>query len=103
MWLSALNVKYRDVRFALPFLIQIWMYVTPVIYPISFIPAKWWPIRYLLLLNPMTGIIENFRATLFGQQFKWMALGIGTVITLVALVFAAYTFRRMERTFADIV
>jgi lipopolysaccharide transport system permease protein len=103
MWLSALNVKYRDVRFALPFLIQLWMYITPVIYPVSFIPERWWPLRYLLLINPMTGIVENFRASLFGQQIKWIPLLISTVITMAMLVFAAYAFRRMERTFADIV
>ena len=101
MWTSALNVKYRDIRYALPFVIQLWMFVSPVIFPSSFIPEKW---RWLLTLNPLTGIIEGFRAALFGRRpFDWMAIAISTVITLVLFVYAAYVFRRMERTFADIV
>lgn len=100
MWMSALNVKYRDVRFALPFLVQLWMFVSPVIYPASFLPAKF---RWLLLLNPMTGIVEGFRASLFGRSFDWTALVISTVITLLVLIYASYSFRRMERSFADIV
>jgi lipopolysaccharide transport system permease protein len=100
MWLSGLNVKYRDVRFALPFMIQLWMFVSPVIYPASFLPAKF---RWFLALNPMTGIIEGFRASLFGHRFNWGSLGISTVITLALLLYASYSFRRMEKTFADIV
>jgi ABC-type polysaccharide/polyol phosphate export permease len=79
------------------------MYITPVIYPVSFVPQQWWPVRLLLLLNPMTGIVENFRASLFGQPFKWVSLLVSVIITFVMLVFSAYAFRRMERTFADIV
>jgi lipopolysaccharide transport system permease protein len=100
MWLSALNVKYRDVRFALPFMVQLWMYLSPVIYPTSFLPAK---LRSLLLLNPMTGIIEGFRSALFGRPFNWIALAVSTVITLVLLIYSSYSFRRMEKSFADIV
>ncbi len=100
MWLSALNVKYRDVRFALPFLVQLWMFVSPVIYPTSFLPAKW---RWLLWLNPMTGIIEGYRSALFGLRFNWLALAVSTGLTLVVLGYASYTFRRMEKSFADIV
>lgn len=100
MWLSALNVKYRDVRFALPFLIQLWMFVSPVIYPASFFPEKY---RWLLWLNPMTGIIEGYRSALFGLPFKWSALAVSAVMTLVMLVYSAYAFRRMEKSFADIV
>ncbi|MGB9181014.1 MAG: ABC transporter permease [Pyrinomonadaceae bacterium] len=100
MWLSALNVKYRDVRFALPFLIQLWMFVSPVIYPSTFLPAKW---RWLLMLNPLTGIIEGFRSCLFGRAFDWTALAISTFIALVLLVYSSYSFRRMEKSFADIV
>jgi len=73
MWLSALNVKYRDVRFALPFMVQLWMYLSPVIYPTSFLPVK---LRSLLLLNPMTGIIEGFRSALLGRPFNWIALAV---------------------------
>jgi len=100
MWLSALNVKYRDVRFALPFLVQLWMFVSPVIYPTSFLPAKF---RWLLSLNPLTGIIEGYRSSLFGRRFDWTALAMSAAITLVLLVYASYSFRRMEKSFADIV
>lgn len=100
MWLSALNVKYRDVRFALPFLIQLWMFVSPVIYPASFLPAK---VRWLLSLNPMTGIIEGYRSSLFGLPFNWKALGISTAMTVAILFYSSYTFRKMEKSFADVV
>jgi len=100
MWLSALNVKYRDVRFALPFLLQLWMFVSPVIYPSSFLPQKY---RWLLMLNPVTGIIEGYRSALFGKPFNWTALGVSTLIGLLLLVYSSYSFKRMERSFADIV
>jgi lipopolysaccharide transport system permease protein len=101
MWLSALNVKYRDVRHLLPFLLQIWMYASPVIYPPTFVPERW---RWLLKLNPMTGIIDGFRAAIFGgKSFDWFGLASSTIIALALLVYAAFTFRRMERSFADIV
>jgi len=100
MWSSALNVKYRDVRFALPFLIQLWMFVSPVIYPTSFLPQRW---RLLFAMNPMTGIIEGYRSALFGHNFNWKAIAVATVITVVMLVYASFTFRRMEKSFADIV
>jgi lipopolysaccharide transport system permease protein len=100
MWLSALNVKYRDVRHALPFLIQLWMFVSPVIYPSSMLPQKW---RWLLALNPLTGIIEAFRAALFSRPFPWSLLGTSAAITLLVLIYSAFSFRRMERQFADLV
>lgn len=100
MWLSALNVKYRDVRFALPFLLQLWMFVSPVIYPSSFLPEKY---RWLLMLNPVSGIIEGYRSSLFGKPFNWRALGVSALIGLVLLVYSSYSFKRMERSFADIV
>ncbi len=100
MWLSALNVKYRDVRFALPFLIQLWMFISPIIYPASFLPAKF---RWLLSLNPLTGIIEGYRSALFGLPFNWTALAVSAAITLAVLGYASYTFRRLEKSFADIV
>jgi lipopolysaccharide transport system permease protein len=100
-WLAALNVKYRDIRFALPFLIQVWMFVSPIIYPPSFVPEKW---RWLLALNPLTGIIDSFRVSLFGhQQFNWGMLAVSTVMTLALLAYSAYVFWRMEENFADIV
>lgn len=100
MCMSALNVKYRDVRHVLPFLIQLWMFATPIIYPASIVPAKW---RWALALNPLTGIIENGRAALFGRKFDWVALGISGVVTLILLVVSAYTFRRIEKSFADVI
>jgi lipopolysaccharide transport system permease protein len=99
-WMSALNVKYRDVRFALPFLIQLWLFVSSVILPSSSIPPKW---RWLLLLNPMSGIIEGYRAALFGLPFDWPALSIAAVLTLLVLLYAIYAFARVERSFADII
>lgn len=100
MWMSALNVKYRDVRFALPFLIQIWLFVSSVIVPSTALPQKW---RWLLLFNPMSAIVESYRAALFGQPFPWQALGIATAITAAVLVYSAYSFSRVEKTFADII
>jgi lipopolysaccharide transport system permease protein len=100
MWTSALNVKYRDIRYALPFAIQLTMFATPIIYPVSLIPERW---RWAFNLNPLTGIIEGFRASFFGRPFNWPALAISAAITFALLVYAAYHFKRMERTFADIV
>jgi lipopolysaccharide transport system permease protein len=100
MFMSALNVKYRDIRYALPFCIQLWMFASPIIYPVSLVPEKW---RWLLHLNPMVGIIDGFRAAIFGRAFDWNGLVIATVITLSVLVYSAYHFRRMEKSFADVV
>jgi lipopolysaccharide transport system permease protein len=100
MWMSGLNVKYRDVRYALPFCVQLWMYATPIIYPISFIPERW---RWILLLNPLTGIIDGFRSALFGQAFHWSEFVVSTILTLLFLIYAAYSFKRMERDFADVI
>ena len=99
-WFSALNVKYRDVRFALPFLIQLWLFVSSVILPSTAVPQKW---RWLLLLNPMSGIIEGYRAALFGLPFDWPALGIASGLTILTLLYAIYAFGRVERSFADII
>jgi lipopolysaccharide transport system permease protein len=101
MGLSAVNVRYRDIRLVVPFILQIWMFVSPVIYPASLVPAPW---RWVLVVNPLTGIIENFRIALFGgRSFDWTALAASAAITLLALVGSAYFFRRTERSFADVV
>jgi len=100
MYTSALNVKYRDIRYALPFAIQLLMFATPIIYPVSLVPERW---RWAFNINPLTGIIEGFRASFFGRPFNWPALAFSAAITLALLVYAAYHFKRMERTFADIV
>lgn len=99
-WLSALNVKYRDIRFALPFLIQLWMFVSPIIYPASILPERW---RWLLHLNPLTGIIEGFKSALFEQPFNWISIAVSTTLTLLMLIYAAFSFSRVERSFADII
>jgi len=99
-WMSALNVKYRDVRFALPFLIQLWLFVSSVILPSSSVPPKY---RWLLMLNPMSGIIEGYRSALFGLPFDWPALISASVLTLLVLLYAIYAFGRVERSFADII
>lgn len=99
-WMAALNVKYRDVRFALPFLIQIWLFVSSVILPSTALGPKW---RWVLMFNPMSGIIEGYRSALFGLPFDWRAIGVAAAITVAVLVYAIYSFARVERSFADII
>lgn len=100
MWMSALNVKYRDIGALLPTVIQLWMYVSPVVYPVSLAPASW---QWLYSLNPLTGILKAFRSSVLGLAFDWPALAISAALTLILLVYSAFAFRRMERQFADIV
>jgi len=100
LWTSALNVKYRDVGLALPVFIQLWMFVSPVVYPLALVPERW---RLVYSLNPLVGIIEGFRAALFGKSFNWQALGISAIVTVALLVYAGYVFKRREKTFADII
>lgn len=100
MWMSALNVKYRDVRFALPFLTQIWMFLSPVIYPLSHLPPR---AKFIMMLNPVAGIVEGFRAALFGLPINWRALFVSAVMATIILIYAAFWFRRTEREFADVV
>lgn len=100
MLASALNVRYRDVGAGLPMLIQLLMFASPIIYPSSLVPGKW---RLIYALNPLTGIIEGFRASLLGHAFNWPALGISGAILLILITYAAYLFQRMEESFADIV
>lgn len=100
MLMSGLNVKYRDVRHALPFVIQLWMFATPIVYPASLVPERW---RLVYALNPLTGIIEGYRSSLFGAAFDWATLGTSAAITIAVLIYSAYSFRRMERGFADLV
>ena len=100
MWLAALNVRYRDVQHAIPFAIQLWMFATPVVYPASLVPAKW---KLVFAINPLTGIIEAYRAGALGRPIDWSQLGVSLIITAVLLVFGLWQFRRLEREFADIV
>ena len=101
LWLSALNVQYRDIRYVIPFLIQLWMFVSPVIYPVSMINEKY---QWLLALNPMGGVIKAYRASLLGHlPIDWFLLGISTVIIFLLFISGLFYFKRMERTFADVV
>ena len=105
LWLAALNVRYRDVNYLVPFLVQIWMYVTPVIYSATLIPEQY---RWLLALNPMTGVVEGFRWALLGgamteTQPPGALFVVSIVITLVVLVGGLFYFRSTERTFADVI
>src|SRR5262249_37520812 len=101
LWLSALNVQYRDFRYTLPFLTQLWFFATPVVYPSHLVPEKW---RLLYQMNPMAGVVDGFRWALLGAAESpgaglWMSVGSVTVL----LVGGLFYFRRMERSFADVV
>jgi homopolymeric O-antigen transport system permease protein len=98
MWLAALNVRYRDVQHAIPFLMQLWMFATPVVYPASLVPAGWRP---LFALNPMTGIVEAYRAAVLGTALDWPSLGISALSAAVLAALGAWQFHRMEQSFAD--
>ena len=101
LWLSALNVQYRDIRYAIPFLVQIWMFLSPVIYPVSLIQDKY---QWLLALNPMGGVIHAYRASLLGHQpIDWPLLGLSALIIIALFLGGLYYFRRMEKVFADVV
>ena len=101
LWFSALNVKYRDVRFVVPFIVQIWMFATPIVYSSTLMPGRW---RILYGLNPMVGVIEGFRWMLLGAQtHPTPVIAVSAVMAAAALVWGAFYFRRVERTFADLV
>ena len=101
LWLGALNVEYRDVGYVVPFLVQIWMYVSPVAYPASVVPGKY---QFAYALNPMYGVVEGFRWAFFaGHPFPALALGMSVAVTAVLMISGLYYFRHMERTFADVV
>lgn len=101
IWLSALNVQYRDVRYTVPFLTQLWLFATPIAYPSTLLPEPW---RVLHGLNPMAGVVDGFRWALLGTNTApGPIVGISAVAAFAILVSGLYYFRRMERTFADIV
>jgi lipopolysaccharide transport system permease protein len=101
LWLSALNVEFRDVRYAVPFLIQVWLFATPIAYPSSLLPEPW---RTLYGINPMAGVVEGFRWELVGTNIAPGAMILVSALVAVAiLISGAYYFRRMEKTFADVV
>jgi lipopolysaccharide transport system permease protein len=101
IWLSALNVRYRDVGHTVPFLVQIWMFISPVTYPVSLVPEKW---RLLYSLNPMAGVIEGFRWALLGKQSPDFAvITASAVMMFTLLVTGIVYFKHTERTFADVI
>ena len=101
LWLSALYVLYRDVQHIIPFLVQLWFFLTPVFYPTDKIPAGWQSVVYNL--NPMTGVVGGFRWALLGQQAPGTLFWLSAAVSLVALASGLVYFRRMERVFADVV
>lgn len=100
LWLSALNVRFRDVRYMVPFMVQLWMYATPIVYPMHLVPEKY---RWIVALNPMAGVIEGYRSAIFGTPWDLGSLAFSIVFAASSLMFGAFYFRRLERTFADIV
>lgn len=100
LWLTALNVLYRDVRNAVPLLLQLWMFATPIVYPASLVPSKY---RWALSINPMAGIISAFRSVVFGRPIDASTLLPSAAISLLLLGTGALYFRRVERVFADVV
>ena len=94
-------MKYRDVGQLVPFLSQIWMYLTPIVYSSSLVPQRW---RAVYSLNPMVGVVDGFRWAMFGRTAPdWTMLGVSSAVTVVLLAAGLYYFRRVEETFADIV
>ena len=100
LWLSALNVQYRDVRYTIPFLTQFWLFATPIAYPSSLVPEQW---RAWYGLNPMAGVVEGFRWALLGKEPPGPLLAVSIVVVVLLLIGGLYYFRRMEKTFADVV
>ena len=102
LWLSALNVLYRDIGYITPFLTQFWLFITPIVYPTSMIPEKW---RLVYALNPMTGVVEGFRWAILGTQqgAPGLTLYISIAVSVVLLISGMYYFKRMERHFSDLV
>jgi lipopolysaccharide transport system permease protein len=98
LWMSALNLRYRDVRYALPFATQMLVYATPVFYSASMIPQKY---KFLLSLNPMAAVVDGFRAALFGTPIPFARLGLAAGMALVVGLLGYVRFRRLEQTFAD--
>lgn len=99
LWLSALNVEYRDVRYTIPFLTQFWMFLTPIAYPASLVPEQW---RLLYGINPMVGVVEGFRWALLGTgNPPGLLMAVSVMAALLLFISGLYYFRRMERTFAD--
>ncbi len=100
LWLSAINIKYRDVRYVLPFLIQLWLFASPVVYPSSLLPPRF---QAVYGLNPMAGVIEGFRWALLGTAPPGSLIGVSIIMVIAILISGAFYFRRCEKAFADVV
>jgi lipopolysaccharide transport system permease protein len=101
IWFAALSVRYRDVRYVVPFLVQFWLFATPIAYPSSLLPPQW---RVLYAINPMSGVVEGFRWALLGTNTApGLMVAVSAITAMVVLVAGAFYFRRVERTFADLV
>lgn len=97
--LSAINVRYRDVKYILPVALQLWLFVTPVFYSLEMLPEE---SRWIWKLNPITGIVNGFRASLFGTNFDYYEIGFSVVLTIILIFLALHVFYRMEESFADL-
>jgi lipopolysaccharide transport system permease protein len=102
LWLAALNVEFRDIRYVIPFLVQFGIFITPVIYPANRFDKTPWKL-YLLGLNPMSGVVEGFRWCILGTEVHWYLVVMSGITTLILLTGGLFYFRRMEKTFADLV
>lgn len=101
LFLAAVNVRYRDVPYAIPFLTQMWMFASPVIYPVSFLSGQW---HWVLSINPMTGVLEGVRWSLIAQEApNWGVVGVSCAVAVAAAIFGLVYFRRFEDDFADVI
>lgn len=100
LWSAALNVRYRDVGTLLPVVLQLWMFISPIIYSSNVVTENW---RLLYRLNPLVGIVEGMRASLFGFELDWGSIGVSAVVTVLLLVYSTYSFQKAEESFADVV
>lgn len=100
LWVAAVNVRYRDVGVIVPVALQLWLFASPVMYPLELVPARW---RMMYDLNPLAGVVDGFRVAVGGGHFDWTALGTSVAVTLVVLAYSLRTFVRAERSFADVI
>jgi lipopolysaccharide transport system permease protein len=100
LWLSALAIRYRDVKFAMPFIIRMLIYSAPILYPASAIPEQY---RFLFSLNPIVAVVEGYRACLLGMPMPWGVMLPGSLVGVFVLIFGSIYFRRMERVFVDVI
>lgn len=101
IWLAALNVAYRDVRYAVPFLLQVWLFATPIVYPLELLPPRW---RVLAGANPVSGVVEVYRwSTIHESAPSWSLITVSGIVSTILLIGGAYYFRRLEHGFADVI